>query len=192
MGRALLARVPERVGEHEAPFGVGVRDLDRLAVGGGEDVARPHAPPARHVLGGCHDGDRANRDLELRDRADPGDDGGRAGHVALHVLHVRRRLQRDAAGVERHPLADEPEQDVAAAGRGRRLPAQHDEAGLVVASRADAEQGAHAEVAHLVRAERLRAETVRALGDARRVLGEALRRQVVRGPVDEVPRAVRP
>ena len=40
MRRALLARVPERVGEHEAPLGVGVRDLDRLAVRGREDVAR--------------------------------------------------------------------------------------------------------------------------------------------------------
>jgi hypothetical protein len=37
---------------------------------------------------------------EARDRA-------RAAHVPLHVLHARRRLDGDAAGVEAHALADE-------------------------------------------------------------------------------------
>ena len=40
------------------------------------------------------------------------DDRSRPRHVALHVLHVRRRLERDAAGVEGHALADEPEHEI--------------------------------------------------------------------------------
>ena len=49
--RALPARVDERVGEHEAALGVRVRDLDRLAVRGGEDVAGAEAAAAHDVLG---------------------------------------------------------------------------------------------------------------------------------------------
>jgi hypothetical protein len=51
-------RVRQRVGEHEAALGVGVVDLDRHAVGGGDDVARLDRASARHVLGR---GDRGRR-----------------------------------------------------------------------------------------------------------------------------------
>ena len=64
------------------------------------------------------------------------------------------------------PLPTSPSRTSLRAG-ARRLPAQHDEAGLVVAPGADAEQRAHAEIAHLVGAERLGAETAGAVGDAR-------------------------
>ena len=40
----------QRVGEHQAPLGVGVDDLDRLAGHRGQDVARPDGAAARHVL----------------------------------------------------------------------------------------------------------------------------------------------
>ena len=36
-------------------------------------------------------------------------DGGTAGHVVLHPIHVCRGLDRDAARVERDPLADQPQ-----------------------------------------------------------------------------------
>ena len=68
-----------------------------------------NASPPSEVLGGGDDGDDAHRQPELGDRADAGDDRGAAGHVALHVLHLRRRLERDPAGVERDRLADETE-----------------------------------------------------------------------------------
>ena len=42
------------------------------------------------------------------------DDRGAAGHVVLHLVHVLGRLDRDAAGVERDALADQPEHDVRA------------------------------------------------------------------------------
>ena len=64
---ALLARVRERVGEHEPAFGVRVDDLDRLAVHRVEDVTGPVRAPAGHVLGrgddpdGAESGGRARR-----------------------------------------------------------------------------------------------------------------------------------
>ena len=87
MRRALAPRVPERVGENEAPFGVGVDHLDRLAVRGAEDVAGPERAAAGHVLRRGEDRDRAHRSAERGKRADPVQRAGAAGHVALHVLH---------------------------------------------------------------------------------------------------------
>ena len=43
-------RVPERVGQHEAAFGVGVEHLDGLARHRGDDVARPLRVAVGHVL----------------------------------------------------------------------------------------------------------------------------------------------
>ena len=58
---ALLARVDERVGEHEPALGVGVRDLDRLAVRGRENVAGAEAAAAHDVLGRGDDRQDADR-----------------------------------------------------------------------------------------------------------------------------------
>ena len=86
---------------------------------------------ARHVLSRGNDGEHAQRDAELGDRAHALDHRAAARHVPLHVLHVVGRLERDAAGVERDRLADEAEHEVVA--RAGRLVAQHDQPGLVVA-----------------------------------------------------------
>src|ERR1022692_3921180 len=81
--------------------------------------------------------------FELRDGRHRADDGGAAGHVALHRVHVERRLERNAAGVKRDALADK---------------AEHILAGLVaavfecdhfrrfVAADGDRKHGAHAEL----------------------------------------------
>ena len=61
---------------------------------------------------------------ELGDRGDGLEHRGAAGHVHLHLLHLRRGLDRDPAGVEGDRLADEAER---LAGRLRRLVAQHDQ-----------------------------------------------------------------
>ena len=105
---ALLDRVAERVGQDQAALGVGVVDLDRLAVHRGDDVARLHrawplgmfsvdGTTAVTVAGSAELGDRVHR-LDHR---------GAAGHVELHLLHLRRGLDRDPAGVEGHGLAHE-------------------------------------------------------------------------------------
>ena len=135
MRRAFAPRVPERVGEDEPAFRIRVDDLDRLAVRRAEDVAGAERVSAGEVLGGREDGDRAHRQPEGRDRADPVQRARAAGHVALHVLHVRRLLEREAAGVEGDRLADETEQEVGPRGL-RRVVAEDDQARLAVAAAA--------------------------------------------------------
>jgi hypothetical protein len=68
-----------------------------------------------------------------------------ARHVALHVLHARRRLDRNAAGVEADALADEGYGIDAALAA---VPAHDDEARFMNRALADAEKRAHAELLH--------------------------------------------
>ena len=183
--------VPERVGEHEPALGVGVDDLDRLAVRGAEDVAGPERVAAGQVLGGGEDGDRAHRSAERGERADPVQRPGAAGHVALHVLHPAGRLDRDAAGVERDRLADEPEQDVVA--RAGRVVAEDDQARLVAAAAADGGQRAHAELVELLRGREPRTSGARARRASSCAFSPSVcGRELVRRHVREVARAVRP
>ena len=190
VGRALLPRVPERVRQHQPPLGVGVRDLDRLAVHRREDVAGAVRAAADHVLRRADDAEHSNRHAEFRERADALDHRRTARHVALHVLHVVGRLQRDAAGVERDRLAHEPEHEsVALAGR---VVAKDDQTRRVVAALGNPDERAHPEPANLVQAERLVCERLVLGGDLGGTVCEALRREVVRRPVGEVAGAVRP
>ena len=122
--RTFSACVPEGVGEHEPPLCVRVRDLDRLAVCGAQDVAGAERLAADEILRGRDDGEDADGRLQLGRGCRAGDHGRAAGHVALHVVHLQRRLQRDAAGVERDRLADETQHDVAAC--IRRVVAEND------------------------------------------------------------------
>ena len=57
--------VVQAVGEHQAAFGVGVHDLDRLAAHGGNDVAGLERFTVRHGLAGADDGKHAHVRLEL-------------------------------------------------------------------------------------------------------------------------------
>ena len=80
------------------------------------------------------------------------DDAGRARHVALHVLHAGGRLDRDAAGVEAHALADEGDRRLACLAA---VPAHHHDAALARRTLANAEQRAHAELVHRLDVEHL-------------------------------------
>ena len=73
----------------------------------GDDVARTLRGAARHVLDETDDADGVHLRLALGKLMHETDDAGRARHVALHVLHAGRGLDRDAAGVEGDALADE-------------------------------------------------------------------------------------
>ncbi len=68
-----------------------------------------------------------------------GENRRRPHHVVLHLAHRRGGLERDAARIERDPLAD---QDDGGAGLRRRVLA-HEEHRRPVAARVDAEQSAH-------------------------------------------------
>jgi hypothetical protein len=57
VGAAKSLGVVQAVGEHEAAFGVGVDDLDRLAGHCGEDVARFVGAAVGHVFRGADDAD---------------------------------------------------------------------------------------------------------------------------------------
>ena len=61
----------------------------------------------RHVLDEADGADRVDLGLARGERMHEADHAGGARHVALHVLHAGGRLDRDAAGIEAHALADE-------------------------------------------------------------------------------------
>jgi hypothetical protein len=139
---------------------------------------------ARRMSPGLYAED-AHRQAELRDRGGRLDHGGAAAHVALHVLHAQRRLQRDTARVEGDRLADEAERAVSGTGR---VVAHDDQLRVLRAGRGNRRERAHALRLDPVAAERLHGE--RPVREALRVLGERDRRQVVRRAVCEIARAV--
>ena len=99
--------VGDRVGEDEPPFGVGVDHFDRLAGHGRDDVARALGVAVGHVLDEPADADDVGLGLAQGERLHRADDRAGAAHVPLHRFHAGGRLDRDAAGVEGHALADE-------------------------------------------------------------------------------------
>ena len=112
---------------------------------------------------------------------------GAARHVELHVAHLVAGLDRDAAGVERHGLADVAEHR---AGGVRAFVAQRDQLRLLVAALGDAGEGAHAGRLDLGAAHDLERERVVLVGDLARPLAQRARREVVGGPVLEIAREV--
>src|SRR3546814_15596310 len=70
--------------------------------------------------------------------------------LPLHVLHAAGGLDRDAAGVEGHALADQRERGITRPGPA---PLERQQPRLAARSLVDAKQRAHAEIAHLVLAE---------------------------------------
>ena len=103
--RALLDGVAERVGQDQAALGVGVVHLDRLAVHRGDDVARLHRVPLGMFSVDGTTAVSVRGSPSVGDRAHGLDHRGAARHVELHLLHLRRGLDRDPAGVEGHGLA---------------------------------------------------------------------------------------
>src|SRR3972149_3693199 len=72
--------------------------------------------------------------------------GGPARHVALHLLHARRGLDGDAAGIEGDPLSQEAQRIAAA----RFSPVvQDDELGRLYRAGGYPQQGSHAQLLHL-------------------------------------------
>src|SRR5262249_17228305 len=150
---------------------------------GGDDIARALRPAIGHVL---HDTDRADR-VDFRfargERMHEADHARGSRHIAFHVLHAGRGLDRNAAGIETDAFAD------AGARRGAArvaVPAHDDRAALVLGALADAEQRVHAELLHLLDAEYLDdgAEFFQTAGAA----GEFFRVEHVGRFIDEIAR----
>jgi hypothetical protein len=80
---------------------------------------------------------------KLRHGAEGAQHAGRAAHVELHLVHLGRRLDGDAAGVERDALAHQHDRRLSL--RGARV-AQHDEARRLVGALRHGQERAHAEL----------------------------------------------
>jgi hypothetical protein len=100
------------------------------------------ARPRRHVLAGRDETDHADLRLELGHGAQHAEHAGGAAHVELHLIHVARRLDRDAARVERDAFADQHDGLLLA---GAAAVLEHDEPGRLVAAVRDGQERAHAE-----------------------------------------------
>ena len=106
---AVLA-VPQRVGEHEPALGVGVQHLDRLARTSSVTMSPGRCAEPDGMFSTSPTTPTALT-LALRAGEQPHqpDHHAGAGHVPFHVAHAGGRLDRDAAGVEGHALADKGE-----------------------------------------------------------------------------------
>src|SRR5205807_3765295 len=97
--RVVAKRVRQRVGQDKTAFGVGVDDLDGLAVGADHHVTGALSRGTWHVLcrrDYCH---HVERQLARGNHVDGRQRGGGTGHVVLHPAHLVRLLERDASAV---------------------------------------------------------------------------------------------
>ena len=98
----------QTVGEDQATFGIGVVDLDRLAVANGEHVAHGHGAARREIVGAHQIRSHLVGATEVLQGAHRGQHGSGTAHVALHHrVRCIRRLERDTTRVVHHAFADE-------------------------------------------------------------------------------------
>ena len=131
--------------------------------------------------------DEPHRQAEPRDRPGGLEHRGAARHVELHVAHLVAGLDRDAAGVERHGLADQAEHRAL---RPRGLVAQRDQPRLLVGALRDGGEGAHPRGLDVRAVHHLDRQAVELVGQRLRPLGQVRGRHVVGGRVLEVARGV--
>ena len=182
------SRVGEGVGEDQTSLGVGVDDLDALAVERRPHVAGAVRVAVGHVLGGGKDAVHLDVRLEARDDLHETDDVRRSAHVVLHLAHARGGLDRDAAGVERDALAHH--HDAAAIGavsRGDVGKVHHTR--FMLAALADGLEQAHAALLDLAVVEDLDLEVLFLRHQLRRG-GEGFGEKDVRRLVGQIAREV--
>ena len=187
--RAEPLRVGHRVTEDQPALGIGVGDVDLLAVQRGHDVARAGRVRAGHVLDGQGDGQQRRPGGEASDGLDGGDDRAGPGLVHLHLFHPVGRLDADAAGVEADALADDRQMAVERVALTFLAGAHDDHPRRVVRPAAHGHEHAHAELGRALLVDDVDPQAV-ALGDRARLLGERFGVHVVRGAVAECPRGV--
>ncbi len=130
---ALVLSVGESVGQNEPAFCVGVADLNRLAGHGGVDVAALVGVCACHIVRDRHDAVYHDAiGIEARERFHDAKACRRASHVDAHVAHVPGHLDVQAAGIEAHPFAENPDLGESLVGAGFRSIGQVDESGLMI------------------------------------------------------------
>ena len=141
------ARPTHGIGEHQAPFGIGVGDFDGHAVVHRDDVVGAVGLAVDHVLRGAEHRGHAHGQVERCDGLHRAEHGGAAHLVVLHALHAVVDLEAVAAGVVGQGLADEHEVLAArAAGEPAGCMLEHGDAGLGGRALAHVDESAHAEL----------------------------------------------
>src|SRR5262249_48786874 len=125
---------------------------------------------------------------QRRDSGERAEDAGGAAHVELHLVHLGTGLERDAAGVERDPLADEDDRSLRLGGA---VVARDDEARRLLRALRGGEERAHAELLYLPGGEHL-ALRVDLLAELLRRRAEPGRRALVARAVAELARQRHP
>ena len=138
--------VSQGITQYQAPFSIGVKDLDGLATHAGHHVARFDGTAVGHVLAGRNQTYHVDGGFQTRQGAKHTQHAGRATHVKLHLVHFRRRLDGDAAGVKSNALAYQHHRRLRL---GRAVIAQHDESQRLVGALGHCHERAHAKLAHL-------------------------------------------
>ncbi len=103
--RVVAARVVQRIAENEPAFRIRIQDLDGLAGGAGDDVARLGGATAGHVFNSGNQAHHVDAQLEQGRHQHAGQHAAGAAHVVLHLVHRGRILEGNAAGVEGDALA---------------------------------------------------------------------------------------
>ena len=99
--------VRERIGEHEAAFGVGVDDLDGFSIHRGDDIAWARGGAAGHIFRHHEQAGNTHPRLQTADGSDGAEHRGRAAHIVFHFFHRVGGLERQAAGVEGNAFANQ-------------------------------------------------------------------------------------
>ena len=184
VGRAQRAGVVQAVRQHQPALGVGVVDLDRLAVRGPDDVIGLEGGLADHVLGRADHRHDLDRKAKLGDGTRRLEHRRRARHVELHPDQAARRLQRVPARVVREPLADQTEHD--AGPRPARLVAKDDRERRLRRPLRHGEEQPHPAPLHPGPVVDARGERGVLLGQLAGAIGQLLRPHVPRRRVLEV------
>ena len=147
--------VGQCVAQDQTPFCVGIQNFYRLSGHRFHDVARLDRGTARHVLAGGNQSDDIHRGLHRSKRTHSAKHARRAGHIELHLVHFRRRLEGYASGIEGDAFSDEHDRACVLAAT---LVLQHDQFGRLRRSSRYREQGAHAELLHVTTLEHFDAD----------------------------------
>ncbi len=135
----------EHIGEDETAFSVRIDDFDCLSRHRLNDVAGTLCFTVGHVLDQTDGTDCVDLGFPRGQRVHEADDASRSRHVALHVLHILRGLDRDSAAIEADALANECN------GIGATLtaiPAHDDKPGFMRRTLSHTEQCTHSKLTH--------------------------------------------
>ena len=181
VGADLLLGVAEYVGEHQAPFGVGVAHFDGLAVFGPQDVVGLVGVAADHVLHCADEAMDLHGQVQLGDGLEDPQHGGSAAFVGLHGHHVVGGFEAKPAAIVGEPLAHQADGGDGVFGGV----AQVNQPRFMAAGSGDGQQSVHPLALHLFGPEDLDGEFV-PLGQLHGDLCHDFGVAVVGGGVDDV------